>query len=249
MYVDVNVTAGAWPHRTAPDLSMVDLESCLSEEGIGKAYVSSISAIFREDPAKDNQDLIANTKTSQKLKAVPVLNPRMKNCLDLVRRYDEQGTLPAVKVHPNFHGYDMRSDAFGALAQRLSVLRRPLLVPLRMEDERFQNPQMQISSIPIDSVTTLALAFPKLKIICLNAYRKEVLEGVDPPNLSFDISFVDWFKPIDYLLHHLSSERILFGSHTPLFVTRAAVMKLAYADASAATKALIAGGNAERLLV
>ena len=248
MYVDVNVSLGSWPYRTAPDLSVEDLESLLSAEGIDRAYVSSISAIFREDPEKDNQDLFEKTKASRKLNAVPVLNPRMKNCLDLMGRYEEQGALPAVKVHPNFHGYDMRSDALGALAHRLADLKRPLLVPLRMEDERFQNPQMQIAAVPMESITTLALAFPALKIICLNAYRKEVLEGVDPPNIFFDISFVDWFKPIDYLLCHLSPERILFGSHTPLFVARAAVMKVAYADAKETTKALIAGGNADKLL-
>ena len=116
-----------------------------------------------------------------------------------------------------------------------------------LEDERLQNPQMQVPPVPIGSLTALALAHPELTIICANAYRGEVLEGIKPSNLHFDISFVDWFKPVDDLLGRLPPERILFGSNTPLFVTRAAVMKVEHADASDAVKRQITGENADRL--
>ncbi|MBT3276054.1 MAG: amidohydrolase family protein [Spirochaetales bacterium] len=117
-----------------------------------------------------------------------------------------------------------------------------------MEDERFQNPQMQIPAVPVEDIIELAEASPELSIICLNMNRNETISAKEYGNISFDIAFVDWFKPIDDLMEHVPPERVLFGSNSPLFVTRAAVMKVTYADVEDSVKNSIFTLNAERLI-
>ena len=249
MLVDTNVSFGRWPFRTAPGYSARELESVLLAEGIGRAYVSSMAALFVDDPAEANTELFSTFSGggSTPLITVPVLNPRLRNWELLFDEYSVRRLIPAVKLHSNYHGYSLDTAPVGSLARRLSALGKPLLLPLRMEDERFQNPRMQVPSIQVEDVIKLARSYKDLNILCLNAYRKETLDCAEYPNLFFDIAFVDWFKPVDDLLHRLGPGRILFGSHTPLFVTRAAVMKVDAADAPAGIKRQIAGGNAGRL--
>ena len=49
------------------------------------------------------------------------------------------------------------------------------------------------------------------------------------------------------LLEQVSAEQVLFGSHTPMLYTRAAVMKWQLADVSEEIKQQIAHGNVQQL--
>lgn len=68
------------------------------------------------------------------------------------------------------------------------------------------------------------------------------------PNLHIDLSGYQGLHAIEHLVARFGAERLLFGSHLPLFEPGATITHLCYAAIDDDAKALIAHGNLERLL-
>ena len=156
----------------------------------------------------------------------------------------------AVKVHPNYHLYDLAGECGQALAASLSERDLPLLVQMRVEDERNQYPPLQISGVPVEQVQELATAHPELPIICLCAYLPEAVQlAQSAGRVLVDVAFVETLDTIaGFLERGVPAERVVFGSHTPFLYTRAARMKLDCARADGLDTEAIGGGTAAALL-
>jgi predicted TIM-barrel fold metal-dependent hydrolase len=153
----------------------------------------------------------------------------------------------AVKIYPNYHNYDVGDPEVCELAEALSEAGLPLIVALRVADERLHNPKMPVAGVPIEPVTALARSHPKLSVVCTNAYRNEILRANGPENLYFDIAFAEYYKTLSSLAAHVPVANLLFGSHTPFFVTKAASMKVAWADLPVEERTQIAAATARKL--
>ncbi len=245
--IDVNCGVGNWPFRPLPVIDLIALSAHLEAEGIESALVSPIEAALLEDPYDANRRLIDGARGFPGIFPVPVINPRVRRWRSEIEEAAAEPKVRAVKVHLNYHDVSVTDGAFEEVALCVAERGLPLLVPLRMEDERFHHVMMQVPPVPIGEVCTFAEAHPDCSVVCLNAYRNEIHSVEFPPNLSSDIAFAERNLTLSDLTAHTGVERVMFGSNTPFFVTRAAIMKVAHATVCDDDRASVARENARAM--
>lgn len=249
MLIDVNVSLGHWPFQKLAPQSAGDLAAHLASEGIDRALVSPVEAILHPDPHEYNAPLMEALDEVPSLWSAPVINPSLPGWEERLEEYAAAGAR-AVKVHPNYHLYDLSGDCAGALASELEARGMPLLVQMRVEDERNQYAPLQIAGVPVEQVKDLAAKHPELAIVCLCPYLPEAVElATCEGRVYVDLAFVETLDTVAALLEQgVPAERVVLGSHTPFLYTRAARMKLDCASVPEATVAAIAGGTVQALL-
>ena len=249
MIIDVNAAVGRWPFCEGQSMTPSRLSRLLAAAGVDVALCSSLEACFHEDPDEDNRRLSRQLRGHPRLRPVPVVNPRMPNWPELVERWGRGA--PAVKILPAYHAYTLADARVDALAAELARLRRPLLVQVRMEDERVQAPAFRVPPVPVADIAALAGRFPRLPIVALGAYLPEARDLLrHSPAVRIDISFLDRLDVVGELVREcrLAGRRLVLGTNSPLLHARAAVLKAQTADASRAVRLAILGGNARRVL-
>jgi predicted TIM-barrel fold metal-dependent hydrolase len=169
-----------------------------------------------------------------------------------VRRCHEDLRMPGIRLHPNYHGYRLNDPAFLRL---LAVAReRRLLVQLvvTMEDERTQNPVFRVSHVDVTPLAAAVRTVPGLRLILLNAFRSVSLEQAGvlaaAGQVCFDLAMLEGSAGVGRLIDTVGAERVLFGSHFPLFVLESALLKLREAELPVPLRDRIAAENAGRQL-
>jgi predicted TIM-barrel fold metal-dependent hydrolase len=154
--------------------------------------------------------------------------------------YDQmkQYKISAIKIFPRYHYFILRSGSLDNLFNILNKNHIPLLIS--QEETSW------------DEILYILDTFKNLPFILLNSwYRME--RYISPllrkyKNFNLDISRYQTHGGIEYLCSNYGSERLLFGSSTPIFSPESVMMMIAHADISHTEKENIAGKNLMRLL-
>ncbi len=248
MLIDVNCWLGSWPFQRFAAGTAPALARRLQAEGIDLALVSPAEGILRPDPQDDNEALFRAVARTPALRPVPVLNPSLPGWPEQLRRWAAR-RIPAVRVLPNYHLYDLDGPAAAALAAALVELDLPLLVQLRVEDERSQHPLLRVAGVPVETVLAYAQRHPALRLACLCPYFGEAVAlATGAANVWVDLAFAETLDTVVSLLARVPAERLLFGSHTPFLYPRAACAKLERAGLPPDAMEALRSGNARRLL-
>lgn len=248
MYIDVNCSIGNWPPRPLPLRTPEELAAHLERESVTAACVSSVEAALLDDPTEENMKLLDAASGLSPVLPVPVINPRHRRWEQAFQRYVESDGVRAVKVHLNYQHVDIEAPEFGAVIDAATESGLAVLVPLRIEDERLSHIRLQAPPVSMAGLIELAGSRLDTTFICLNAYRNELIADRLPGNLYADIAFVERFRTLESLAEAPGLDRIVFGSNTPFFVTRAASMKVAWADVDETVGRAVSHGTAAGLL-
>ncbi len=222
MIIDCSVGFGRWPFARFVEDTAAKLDRLLEADGIGAALVSSIEAVLYEEPAECNGDLALKLRRHPRLIPVPVANPRVRSAGSIL---DGPG-LKAVKLIPNYHVYSLKDEPAVALCSQAADRGIPVLVQIRVEDERSHYELLKVPGVPVDDIVALARQLPKLTIVALCPYFAEAVKLAAVPGVFVDISFAENLDPLRQLCEQAPFEKLLFGSHAPWFYPRAAVAKL-----------------------
>jgi predicted TIM-barrel fold metal-dependent hydrolase len=120
-----------------------------------------------------------------------------------------------------------------------------------MEDERMMHPRLRVEPVDPTPLPPLVRQTPGLRLVLLNALR--TLRGTplrqlaDAGQVYVEISMIEGVGGVASLLGTLPADRILFGSHAPLFYFESAELKLLESPLSPAQVNAIARANADRL--
>ncbi len=248
MLIDINVTSGHWPFQRFAVQTPEALHAHLTSTGITHALVSPVEAALHPDPDEYNHPLLKALSGHACLRPVPVLNPSLPGWQDRLQEYTGRYQVRAVRIMPNYHLYDLEQDCAQELADRLNAAGIPLLVQLRLEDERNQYAALKIAGVPVESVCTLANRWPALRVVCLCPFMGEAEQLVqEAPNTWVDLACVESLDTLASLLAAVPAHRVLFGSHTPFLYTRAGMAKLETANVSPDALEAVRCTNALRL--
>jgi predicted TIM-barrel fold metal-dependent hydrolase len=246
--IDVNVHTYYCPFQRFPFPDLKALSDHLSDEGIDEAYVSHLGCVFYADPDVFNRELLAACARLDSINAVPIVNPHLNGWRQNLEAYLDAG-IRAVKIIPSFHNYRIYSRPVFELIEALDEAGCRLMIQMRYEDERERYFALNVYGPKTDQVVRLALRYPDVPMLCLNAYLTEAKEfGRLTPNLLVDMAFSEWLFTLDLMLEQLESDRILFGSHSPFLITKATALKLTESRLDRTLKKQIGTGNALHFL-
>ncbi|WP_373649542.1 amidohydrolase family protein [Schlesneria sp. DSM 10557] len=251
--IDTNVSIGPWPFRKLEGTDLPRLTARLQRNGITQAWAGSLEGLFDRDVAGVNERLQAACQQAAPGLLVPfgTVNPALPAWQEDLRRCAEIHQFKGIRLHPGFHGYDLELPAFEQLLKESAE--RSLIVQLvaTMEDERTQHPVFQVPSVNLTPLAALVKQHRLLRLVVLNAFRKLSLEEAGKlaaaGQVWFDIAMLEGVDRVGALASKVSPQRILLGSHAPLFYVESAVLKLQETTLPTQIIELIRQTNAQEL--
>ena len=251
--IDVNVNLSRWPLRRLRFDDTPALVAKLRSHQVAQAWAGSFDGLLHKDLASANARLAEDCRRHGRGLLVPFgsINPKLPDWEEDLRRCVEVHRMPGIRLHPNYHGYKLDDPDFARLLRRATERHLMIQLALIMEDERMMHPLLRVEPVEPAPLADLVQRTPGLRLVLLNALGK--LRGQPLHDLlaagevSAEISMLEGVGGVANLLAQVPVERMLFGSHAPLFYFESARLKL---DESPLTKAqlqAIGRANAKRL--
>jgi len=265
---DMIVGCGNWAMRPTPPADAATLEDALRAEGVTGACAYPLEAWFWPDPQEANELRLPDLAASEFFVPSAVLNPTLPAWRKGYDACRERWQVPLVRLMPGYHAYELAVPEVDALAHRAAEDGVALGVHLRVEDERMQNPIALVPGVPFADVVALAERHPGLQVVAFGLSRLRELSGYVPDglvgklnapsgpeplaelpqNLWIDLSFFEYKSSLTIALKLFRLERLLFGTHYPLFYPRSNVLKVENSEAPDEAKSAVTGENARALL-
>lgn len=205
MIYDFAAFSGHWPFRR--------LRS--SGFGAGGGVVSSLDAIFYNDPREGDEPLMQSLP--ENWQPAVCLNPRLPWMKEALRDYHARGVRFG-RLYPCIHDYGPQDPGLHHLCKAASELGITLIVTARMEDDRLCYLLKQ-HSVSVTEWISLARKYPRVKFVFSHFYAGELSACLPlPGNVWTDTSgLCHGLDPVENLINAgFPAERIVFGSFSPL---------------------------------
>jgi predicted TIM-barrel fold metal-dependent hydrolase len=177
------------------------------------------------------------------------VNPKLPDWQEDLRRCHQVYRMPGIRLHPNYHGYTLADPEFAEVLRRAADARLLVQLAVQMEDERTQYSLMRIPPVNLAPLADIVRCVPSLRLVVLNAGRNPYWKQIAAAgNVCFDIAMVERVGGVAQLAADITPDRVVFGSHFPLFYFESAVLKVKEAGFSPEIAKMITEDNARKLL-
>jgi len=252
--IDTNVHLSRWPFRRLAGDETPDLVERLRQRNVVQVWAGSFDGILHKDIGGVNARLAADCKTYGKGFLAPFgsINPKLPDWREDVRRCAKDYNMPGIRLHPNYHGYELKDPVFAELLHVTSANGMIVQLVVSMEDTRTQHPLLRVPPVDLSALAHIVGNQPSTRLILLNwwpALRGQRLRPIaDAGELYFDIAMLEGVEGVARLVEQVPPERVLFGSHFPLFYFEAALFKVQESGLPEEKKAMLFEANARRIL-
>lgn len=249
---DVNCDCGPFAFREHRFTTAAEVAGQLQRLGISGAFIGSAAAITHVCPQEANARLCADLATlgNPALFPAATLNPEYPGALEDLRRCADLGCR-ALKLYPTYHAFAVTSYETVRLMEEAGERGWPVLLNVRVEDERHHHPLLKVAPLDLAAAITAARNVPAVTVILCSANNAEIvrfLGEVQRPQACAEVSWVKSpLNAIEDLVERVGSERLLFGSHLPFSMAQTALAKVREAVMAEAHKQALLYGNARRL--
>jgi uncharacterized protein len=250
--VDTSVFTGSWPFRYLKHSSLEELKAHLLARGVTQAWVADCSAIFQQDPMPANEDLLRALKDDAFFVPQAIIDVSLRTWRQDLRACRERWGCRVVKLTPGYHQYQLNDPLAGELAALAEQLGMLVSIQMRMVDERAQHHAVKVLPVSAADVVALAGQHPQTRFLACGAWRGNDLQALNAaPNVWVEISSVESGDTLRDAIEVFSPQRLVFGSHSPLYYFEAAAAKLDIEHAEREKEMLAAVGyvNATNLLL
>ncbi|MBL8815542.1 MAG: amidohydrolase family protein [Planctomyces sp.] len=230
--IDTNVYLERWPFRRLTADDSEQLVATLKALGITQAWAGSFDGLFHRDIGGVNERLSQKCRESDDGFLIPfgTVNPTLPDWEDDLRRIDEEFQMPGIRLHPAYHGYMLDDSRFAELLRFANDRSLAVQLVVGMEDERTQHTLHRIPSVDLSPLKAVLKEVGGTQIMILNAFRSvSVAQAVEltlDTSIHFDIAMLEGIAGAGKLIESLPAERIVFGTHAPLFYPDSAILKL-----------------------
>jgi predicted TIM-barrel fold metal-dependent hydrolase len=253
MRIDVNAFLGRYPFRKTLGGSPQSISDAMDRNGIDRAWISNLSAVFWKDPTGGNSVVYLASVQHSRLRPVPAVHPGLANreavLAEAVRR-----KAPCVRADPSYYGLDPAGAEMRWMTKACADAGLPLLLAVRLEDGRQRHPNDHAAELTPANLRELVRSDPRVRLLVTHADRdciEQVHFGSTPAEAArilWDISWI-WGPPEDHLallLDTVGVERFAFGTGMPLRIPENSVAKLDLLDIAPHDRSRIEGGNLEK---
>jgi predicted TIM-barrel fold metal-dependent hydrolase len=251
MTIDTNAYLSRWPFRRLAGDEPARFVAHMREQGVTQAWVGSFDGMLHRDIGGVNARLAGDCKTFGNGMLVPfgTVNPKLPDWQEDLRRCRESHGMPGIRLHPNYHGYGLADREFGEVLERAAAAGMIVQLVVQMEDERTQHPLLRVAPVNLGPLADIVRAMPSLRLMILNYSagqgRKQLASA---GQVYFDFAMVEHVGGVADLAAEVSRDRVVFGSHFPLYYFQSAALKVREAGFSDADVQAVCVGNARRLL-
>lgn len=214
MNYDFSAFTGHWPFRRLGRSSLPELLADYKKHGISGGILSSLDAVFYNDPWEADGPLL-DALAGSPWELAMCVNPRLPWAEAAIRNAHSLG-VRHLRLYPGIHHYPLQEAA--DICPLAAELNMTVIITGRMEDERLC---YLLEQQPVSPGACVALArrFPDTRFLLTYFYLSELLCcGSVPKNLWTDTSgLCHGLHPIQNLMEGgFPSDQIVFGSLTPL---------------------------------
>lgn len=248
MKIDINGYIGVWPFRQCRYHTLEDIQHVHKNNGIVRGYISSLQSIFWSDPMRSEERLAADLAGSN-YGQICTANPTLPQ----VERYIEEAVarfgIKAVRICPGYHGYHLDDPAvMEPLRRALCRHGLPLYITVQLEDPRLEY-IVRAREIQVPELRAAADLLADVKILYdfMQAGDLEVMADLinNRDNVYADTAgFRGPAGVLEYILEHVDSRKLLYGSAYTLYTLRSSLSCIEQARVSDEVKAQILGENA-----
>lgn len=219
--IDTNVYLSRWPFRRLPGDEPAQLIAKLKSVGVTEAWAGSFDALLHRDIGGVNLRTAEECKRDKVLIPVGAINPMLPDWREDMRRCHEVYRMPAIRLHPNYHGYSLDQAVFREVLE--SAMKRNLMVQLvvQMEDERTQHPRLRAAPVALGPLKGIVGSMRGLRLQLLNHAR--LAEPLD--NVFLEIAMVEGVHGVASLLK-AAGDHVTLGSYYPFFPMESALGKV-----------------------
>jgi predicted TIM-barrel fold metal-dependent hydrolase len=228
--MDFNCFTGNWPFFRIRNNTLEKLAALHRRLGIEGGFVSSLEAIFYQDPWEAELALAQQVKGTGYLHFMTV-NPTLPGWRDDLKRAVQKLEIKGVRLVPGFQGYTLEDPCVAELCDCLREYGLPLILTLRMKDGRTMY-MLQPRSIPLEEIAAFLDRNRELPTLLTHIRAAEV-EALLPQfagreNVFADISgFKDGMFVLDRMvLETEAREHLVYGSGAPLMEMYATAMQI-----------------------
>ncbi|MSR31790.1 MAG: metal-dependent hydrolase [Gemmataceae bacterium] len=231
MTVDYNANLGRWPFRRLPLEEAANYAVKAKALGITQAWMGSLEGVFHQELRGVNQRLARACQGEKSISLLPAvsINPALPDWQEDLRLCKEELGVKAIRLHPNYHGYNLSDESFHLLLAKAQGEFQVQIV-LRMEDERTQHPLMRVAPVDLKPLEAALIKAPLARVQVLNGMQE--LRGELGKSLArtgrvfFDWAMLEGAGGLEKAAANLGEKALLLGTHAPLFHPESAILKL-----------------------
>lgn len=255
MIIDTNTYLSRWPFRRLAGDETPDFVARLRQRDVGQTWAGSFDGILHKDIAGVNARLAADCRMYGDNFLIPfgTINPTLPGWREDLARCRAEHHMPGIRVHPNYHGYALADPVFAELLHLAAQQRLIVQVAVCMEDVRTQNRLVSVPPVDLSALAPILRREPAARLQLLNwqpgtGDRLQLQQLVNTGSAYFDIAMAEGIQGIAGLVRELSADKVVFGSHFPLFYFESALLKMQESGLSGEQQRAVFEGNAARLL-
>ncbi|MEO8762748.1 MAG: hypothetical protein ABI416_00580 [Ginsengibacter sp.] len=233
--IDTNVNLFKWPFRRMKYGETKALVAKLRHHRIDKAWAGNFEALFSKSINEVNARLAKECRLHGEGVLIPfgTVNPAWPDWEEDLRRCHEVHKMPGIRLYPTYQTFDLTHKNVAPLIHEATD--RGLIIQIvgDMEDARVHHPIVLTRELDFDPLLAIMKEIPGAGIQLLN-WNERVNRGllkklISDTSIVFDIAWLEgtgalarlidgnsWSGPED----PVPVERLLFGSHAPLFSYR-----------------------------
>ena len=228
MIIDVNAWTGPWPALIKVLHDAASIRASLREYGVEHIFMAPLAAAWSANPHLYNSVVYEAASEFEDISPVPVIDPTLPTWPEEFAKAARHPAVRMIKLLPGYGGYELAvADDLLAEAGRAGLA---ITVQIRIDDPRRHHPLAQVPDFPVQAVAEAASRHPDLKLVIGGAsaatLRDFALQIRELPGLYADTSQVDGVDGVKMLVDAGIGGKVLFGSHTPVFMPAAAVARV-----------------------
>jgi len=255
MIIDMHVLLGRWPFMPLKYDTVPGVLELMDRAGIDRGIVTSMNSVFYLDCEIGNREVgQACRQHPDRFTPLVVLNPNLmlwkqhlQECLDV---YDIKG----IKLHPDYHKYSLLEDKAAAVMAEALKHRLPVYIQTSLLDMRHHPGYCLVPEVPILEVAKAVEMYSENTFIIgggkhFSTRAVELLGATTRENFYLVTDSLGGpFDGLEGLIERIGSDRLLFGTRTPILYSEAARMVIEQSTIGAEDKEKVLGKNAAQLL-
>jgi Predicted metal-dependent hydrolase of the TIM-barrel fold len=260
--IDSNVHLFEWPFRKLKYDKTEPLVAKLRKHRITQAWAGSFEAVLHKQLDAINRRLAEECKAHGDGMLIPFgsVNPAWADWEEDLRRCHEQYRMPGLRLYPAYHGYALDLPEFARLLSEAAKRGLLVQIAMRLEDERVHHVAISVPLVNASPLAEVLKKVPLAKVQLVNSagplLGNNVSDLVRDTQITFDIAATEGNGGIGRLIKgenysyrgSIPVERLLFGSHAPLFPCESALLKLFESPLSLEQLEKLMNANARRLI-